>query len=95
MSSLAKKLAEAPITVTRSRRGPAAACDIYGPGDLEDYDEVHKRRLVTSWVETQATVDKNLGVRSIHIDKFRYHFSGKCGHWTDEQRDTIRAIGPK
>ncbi len=89
--SIAQQLASAPIAASRSRRGPAAACDIYGKGDLDLYDVVHDRRNRTSWSEAQASLDDILKVRSIHIDKFRYHFSGKCGHWTDEQRDEIRA----
>lgn len=95
MSSLASKLAAAPLTTAKSRRGPVAACDIYGPGDLDDYEQVNNRRQLTSWSETQATVDEIRGVRSIHLDKFRYHFSAKCGHWTDEQRDEIRSRGAK
>lgn len=90
MSKLAESLAGIDLDV-RVRRGPTGACDVYGSGDLDDWREVERIRRATSWAIAQATVDETLGIESIDEDKFRYHWRGKCWHWTTEQRAEIKA----
>jgi hypothetical protein len=85
MSALAKKLATVEID-SRIRRGPSGACDIYGDGDMEDWAQVERLRLSSSWAEAQVTVDEALGVKPIDTDKFRYHWRRRCWHWNHEQR---------
>jgi hypothetical protein len=87
MSKLAATIANADVPAPRTRRGPSADCDVYGPGDLEDYDAVDDLRRRTSWAHAHAEVDKAAGIERRFVnDKFRYHWRMRCGHWTDEQR---------
>lgn len=90
--SLADALKDEPI-VKPTRKGPPPACDIYGVGDLEDFTTLRNRRLDGEvWVAQQRLVDAKRGVtKRVDNNKFRYHWSGKCGHW-DHLRDEIDAI---
>lgn len=87
MSKLAAQLPTADAVMTRVRRGPSGACDIYGDGDLDDWRAVEKLRLATCWTDTHQAVDATLGIDTpIDTDKFRYHWRRRCWHWTQEQR---------
>lgn len=87
MSRLAGKLPTASDISTRVRRGPSGACDVYGEGDLDDWREVERLRLETSWVDAHRAVDDTLGITAhIDTDKFRYHWRRRCWHWTEAQR---------
>lgn len=94
MSQLAKKLPTPEAVATRIRRGPSGACDIYGPGDLDDWAAVQSLRRGTSWAVTHRAVDEALGINTpIDQDKFRYHFRMRCWHWTPEQRREAEGLG--
>ena len=84
--SLLKSLDDsAPIE--RDRRGPLAACDIYGDGYVEDARKVDALRRERTWKGAQRLIDAHLGIeRPINNDKFRYHWGLRCGHWTDDQK---------
>jgi hypothetical protein len=87
MSKLASALPTADtVEAERIRKGPSGACDVYGPGDMEDWAAVERLRLGTTWAEAQRHVDATLNVRPIDEHKFRYHWRRKCWHWTPEQR---------
>ena len=87
MSKLAASIAHVDTPAPRTPRGPSADCNVYGPGDLEDFDAVDALRRRTSWAFAHGEVDKANGVeRRFVVDKFRYHWRMCCGHWTDEQR---------
>lgn len=88
MSRLAAQLpTPTEVTANRHRRGPQGACDIYGPGDLEDWAAVERLRLAHDWATAHREVDDLLGVTTpIDGDKFRYHWRRKCFHWTEDQR---------
>lgn len=93
MSALAQKLSEeAPDPSRRQPPGPSGACKVYGDGDLEDWAEIERIRLIESWMEAQRKTDRLLGFESsIDNDTFRRHWRGKCAHWTMEQKAFIRA----
>ena len=79
----AQKFAAAP-PADRIRKGPPPRCDIYGPGDPDLYRILHDRRINgnETWIQVQQVLDAVLGVATpIKSDLFRYHWSGKCGHW--------------
>lgn len=79
---VASKLAAAPpLKVTR--KGPPPACEVYGPGDQAVVDVIDdRRRSGETWQAIQRILDGILGIeKPIHNDKFRYHFTKKCGHW--------------
>lgn len=82
MDDIASKLAAAP-TIRLTRKGPPPACEVYGPGDTAVVDVIDERRLNgETWVAIQHLLDGILGIsKPIHNDKFRYHFTKKCGHW--------------
>lgn len=87
MSQLAKKLPSPEAVATRVRKGPNGACDIYGPGDLDDWRAVENLRQRTSWADAHRAVNETLGITTaIDADKFRYHWRRRCWHWTQEQR---------
>ena len=90
MSKLANLPTADEVTAkSRVRRGPTGACDIYGDGDLDDWRQVERLRLGTSWAEAQREVDTVLGIsRPIDGDKFRYHWRRRCWHWTEDERRT-------
>lgn len=94
MSQLAKKLpTPETIVTTRVRRGPTGLCDIYGDGDLDDWRAVERLRHGPEcfWATAHREVDKLLGITSpIDPDKFRYHWNGRCWHWTPEQKQIIQ-----
>jgi hypothetical protein len=80
--NLADALATAEVSQTRTRRGPAPECEIYGPGTVADFRAVDERRRRTSWAEAQRTIDALLGVeRPIKLDNFRYHWRARCSHF--------------
>lgn len=81
--TLAEKLTSAPPAPRATRKGPIAACDIYGPGDRAAYDVIQQRRANGEyWADVQRIVDEALGIeKPIRGDNFRYHWSGKCAHW--------------
>lgn len=71
----------------RGAHGKAAQCDIYGPGDIDDWRAVLAIQGRDGWDVAQAQVDKALGVTEpVSHDVFNYHWRRKCGHWTAEQR---------
>lgn len=89
MSKLANKLPRPNEVVTaKARKGPLGACDVYGPGDLEDWAAVTRlRRAPNTWADAQVAVDTAAGIATpINDDRFRYHWSKKCDHWTVEQK---------
>ena len=87
MSKLASSLPTAETVATRVRKGPTGECDIYGPGDLDDWRAVERLRLATCWVDAHKAVDETLGTEApISTDKFRYHWRRRCWHWTESQR---------
>ena len=86
MSRLANLPTADDLSVTRTRRGPSGACDVYGDGDIDDWRRVERLRLDTCWSDAQKAVDDLLGVDPINIDKFRYHWRRRCWHWTEEQK---------
>ena len=87
MSRLAGKLPSPDEVRTRIRKGPVGACDVYGDGDMDDWREVENLRRATCWNDAQREVDTVLGLENpIATNAFRYHFSRKCGHWTEAQR---------
>jgi hypothetical protein len=89
---LADALSTAAVTQTRTRRGPAPECEVYGEGTVRDYLAVDARRKKTSWAEAQATLDALMGVKpAIKNDKFRYHWRGRCSHF-DAIRSEIDAL---
>ena len=89
MSQLAQSLADiTAANAARTRKGPPGACQGRYPADLDDWAEVERIRLATSWVEAQRVVDAQLGLSTpLHNDKFRYHWRRKCWCWTDELRN--------
>lgn len=91
MSTLASKLAAAPPSGERIRRGPANVCHgVYEP-DLEDAQAIQefRSRPNESWATAQAMFDDLAGVkRKIPNDKFRYHWRRRCFCWPDDQRLT-------
>ena len=87
MSLLAGKLPSADEVRTQKSKGPKGACEAYKDCDIDDWREVEVLRRQTSWADAQRAVDKQLGIKDfIKVDHFRYHFSRKCGHWTEAQR---------
>jgi hypothetical protein len=89
MSKIAKKLATAPPTKARIRRGPSNICGpIYEP-DLEDAQAIDefRHRPGESWATAQVMFDDLAGVTT-HIlnDKFRYHWKRRCWCWPDDLR---------
>jgi hypothetical protein len=88
MSRLAQSLATVtPEVSERVRKGPTGVCHGKYPADLEDWREVERLRLATSWREAQRLVDAQLDVADpIPNDKFRYHWRRKCWCWSDELR---------
>ena len=79
---LADALSTAAVTQTRTRRGPAPECEVYGEGKVHEYRAVNDRRLRTSWAEAQRTLDLLLGIeKPIKLDNFRYHWRGRCSHF--------------
>lgn len=87
MSKLATALPTPDAVESRIRRGPTGACEVYGPGDLEDWASVERLRMGTTWAEAQVEVDRILKLKAIDTDKFRFHWRRRCWHWTQEQRD--------
>lgn len=91
MSAVAKKLATAPPSGQRIRRGPTNLCEpIYEP-DLEDANAIDefRKRPGESWPTAQAMYDDLLGVeksKRIINDKFRYHWRRRCFCWPDDLR---------
>lgn len=89
MSKIASKLAAAPPSGERVRRGPANQCfGVYAP-DLEDAQAIDdfRRRPSESWPSAQAMFDDLAGVtRKIPNDKFRYHWRRRCFCWSDDLR---------
>jgi hypothetical protein len=82
--NLAQQIAAVPPSKT-TRKGPPPVCEIYGPGDLEVLAVIQQRKTdyQESWADIQRLVDEVLGIeRPIRNDKFRYHFTQKCGHWS-------------
>jgi hypothetical protein len=81
---IASKLAAAP-TMKVARKGPPPACEIYGPGDDSVVQVIEQRRANgETWLVIQRILDEILDVpKAIHNDKFRYHFTKKCGHWDE------------
>lgn len=92
MSRLAKTLADTPLA-RAPRKGPLPACEVYGRGDLEDFIALYARREAGEiWKAQQGVTDSNLGIETaIKNDHFRYHWSGKCGHW-DHIRSELDAF---
>lgn len=87
MSRLAADLPTADQLVTRTRRGPNGACDIYGDGEIDDWRAVERLRQQVTWAGAQRAVDETLKITNpIDFDKFRYHWRRRCWHWTEEQR---------
>ena len=82
MSQLAQSLATATIP-TGIRKGPQAACHVYGAGDLEDWQALMALKAQgLTWAQLQTMVDEQVGVeRRIKLDQFRYHWNRKCDHW--------------
>ena len=79
---LADALSTAAVTQTRTRRGPAPECEVYGEGTVRDFRAVDARRQQTSWAEAQRTIDALLGIeKPIKLDNFRYHWRGRCSHF--------------
>lgn len=91
MSAAAKKLAAAPPSSERVRRGPANQCEgVYEPDaeDAEAIDEFRKRPN-ESWATAQTRFDQVKGVtKRIKNDKFRYHWRRKCFCWPDDLRQS-------
>lgn len=91
MSAVAKKLAAAPPSVDRVRRGPTNVCGpIYEP-DIEDAEAINdfRQKPTESWATAQAMYDNLLGVdkgKRITNDKFRYHWRRRCFCWPDDLR---------
>lgn len=89
MSKLAQKLAAAPPSGQRVRRGPANQCSgIYKP-DLEDAEAIDefRHRPDESWKSAQARYDQLAGITdNLRNDKFRYHWNRRCFCWPDELR---------
>ena len=89
MSNLAKKLATAPPSGQRVRRGPGNQCaGIYSP-DLEDAQAIaeFRSRPGESWRTAQNMFDELAAVTvTIANDKFRYHWARKCWCWPDDLR---------
>lgn len=91
MSKLASTLPTADkVQRTVVRKGPNGACDVYGDGDLDDWQAVERLRKQTSWQDAQNAVDATLGVKGVKNDDFRYHWRGNCRHWTVDQKQAIR-----
>lgn len=94
MSALADRLPSPDeVSAVRARRGPTGACAIYGPGDKEDWLAVNALRRGKDWAIARRTVHEQLGIEppSPDGDKFRYHWRGKCGCWTDELKAWIES----
>lgn len=76
----------------RGNHGKAAACDIYGPGDIDDWRAViglqsRPARDGGGWDNAQTKVDELLGITNpCTYHQFVHHWRRKCGHWTAEQR---------
>ena len=88
MSKLAASLSGLNPTVTeRVRKGPQGACHGQYPIDMDDWAEVERIRLETSWREAQRVVDAQLGLSEpLNNDKFRYHWRRRCQCWPVELR---------
>jgi len=82
MSKLTEKIADLPAP-SNARKGPRAACSIYGVGDIDDYQHIQQRHdNGQTWRSIQTLVDEALGIEQrIKTDLFRYHWTGKCAHW--------------
>lgn len=89
MSKIASKLASAPPSVERVRRGPTNVCGgLYDP-DLDDANAIEefRRRPSESWATAQVKFDDLAAVpRKIPNDKFRYHWKRRCWCWPDDLR---------
>lgn len=86
MGSLAERLPKYD-TGTRGAHGRSAGCDIYGPGDIDDWRAVLAIQGRADWAEAQREVDKALNIAEpISSGSFKHHWLRKCGHWTPEQR---------
>ena len=89
MSKIASKLAAAPPSAERIRRGPTNLChSVYEP-DLDDANAIDefRNRPTESWATAQRMFDELAGVtRTIPNDKFRYHWKRRCFCWPDDLR---------
>ena len=89
MTAAAKKLATAPPSGQRVRRGPVNQCEgVYLP-DLEDAEAIQKFRQQSteSWATAQTMYDKLIAAKvRIPNDKFRYHWRRRCFCWPDDLR---------
>lgn len=89
MSAAAKKLASAPPSQQRIKRGPDNVCaPVYEP-DLEDAQAIDefRRKPTESWATAQAMFDTLIGAEvKIPNDKFRYHWRRRCFCWPDDLR---------
>ena len=88
MSKLATKIAKTPAPPQGlNPRGPRNTCfPLYGAGDLEDFEQVEQLRQKYTWREVQAHVDGILGVSSLPLEKFRYHWRRRCLCWPEDLR---------
>jgi hypothetical protein len=94
MSSLATRLPSPnEVVSSRSQRGPVGACAVYGPGDQEDWLAVDALRRGSDWKTARNVVHQQLVIEppSPNVDKFRYHWRGKCSCWTDDLKTWIEA----
>lgn len=93
MSALAQKLpAPAEVETSRVKPGPRGACAVYGPGDKEDWLAINELRLEHDWATARNVVHSQLDLGKLPDgDKFRYHWRGKCGCWSDELKVWIEA----
>lgn len=89
MSAAAKKLATAPPSGQRVRRGPTNVCAPIYEADLEDAAAIEefRNRPGESWATAQTMYDQLAGVTvRITNDKFRYHWRRRCFCWPDDLR---------
>lgn len=71
----------------RGLHGKAAACDIYGPGDTDDWRAVIGVQTRFDWATAQSKVDEALHITEpCSYHQFVHHWRRRCGHWTAEQR---------
>lgn len=96
MSKLAQKLPppDKVARVSRGGPGPIGACErAYGLGDEEDWLAVDALRHNTNWKNARAQVHAQLGLQppTPSLDKFRYHWRGKCRCWSDDLKAWIEA----
>ena len=91
MSKVAGKLATAPPSGSRVKRGPSSSCYGLYEADLEDARAIEefRQRPGESWATAHVMCDQLAGiVRKIPTDKFRYHWRRRCWCWPDDQRVT-------